>query len=49
VARYREQAWKPHGAAINPIDPRGELAMLTPPQGKNQALSARFLSVRGCI
>jgi len=49
---HREQG-KPHvpkkEGAIDLIGPRGELAMLTPPQGENRAFSARFLSVRGRI
>lgn len=33
------------GAAINPINPCGELAMLALPQGKNRALLAQFWSI----
>jgi len=32
-------------SAINPINPRGELAVLALPQGENRALPAQFSSV----
>jgi hypothetical protein len=43
------QAGEPHvpekESAIDPINPRGELALLALPQGENRALLAQYWSV----